>query len=67
MMTFVSKVQSQGLIILGWYLPRKTTCNMYNNFKPSFIVSMVKTKKYDINEELWKQCQSNVLMNAREE
>ena len=22
MMTFVSKVQSQGMIILGWYLPK---------------------------------------------
>ena len=28
MMTFVSKVQSQGLIILGWYLPvyEEVTC-----------------------------------------
>ena len=33
MMTFVSKDQSQGLIILGWYLPASTHARFYKELE----------------------------------
>ena len=53
MMTFVSKVQSQGLIILGWYLPLQ----LDNSMAVTYINNMGGTKSLVLNEltiQMWE-------------